>query len=270
MDLQLAGLRALVTGSSSGIGAGIAAVLAREGVVVVVHGRDPARTHAVARTLAEGGATTHAVTGDLATGVGCEAVVAAVERAVGGVDVLVNNAGGKAVPGNPPWLDVGWQDWLGTYEQNVGAAVRLTHALVPGMQSRGFGRIVNVTSASATQPERTIGEYQAAKAALVNLTASLARALAHSGITVNSVMPGTILTPAVEGWLSHVAQQQQWGNDWDEIERRFTTEYIPLCTSRLGRPEDIGRMVALLASPLSGYMTGSNYRVDGGQVRSIG
>ena len=103
----------------------------------------------------------------------------------------------------------------------------------------------------------------------MNLTASLARALAHTGITVNSVMPGTILTPAVERWLSHVAQQQQWGSDWEEIERRFTSEYIPLCTGRLGRPEDVGRMVALLASPLSGYMTGSNYRVDGGQVRSI-
>lgn len=137
------------------------------------------------------------------------------------------------------------------------------------MQARGFGRIVNITSASATQPEATVGEYSAPKAAMVNMTASLARALARTGITVNSVMPGTILTPAVEAWLSHVASQHGWGSDWDEIERRFTSELIPLCTSKLGRPEDIGRMVALLASPLSGYMTGSNYRVDGGQVRAI-
>jgi NAD(P)-dependent dehydrogenase (short-subunit alcohol dehydrogenase family) len=206
---------------------------------------------------------------DLATPEGCRAVIAAVEGTVGYLDILVNNAGGKTAPGNPPWFDVGWDDWIGTYEQNVGAAVRMAHGFVPGMQARGFGRIVNVTSASATQPERNIGEYQAAKAALVNLTASLARALAHSGITVNSVMPGTILTPAVERWLSHVAQQQQWGSDWEETERRFTSEDSPLCTGRLGRPEDVGRMVALLASPLSSYMTGSNYRVDGGQVRSI-
>ena len=66
-----------------------------------------------------------------------------------------------------------------------------------------------------------------------------------------------------------MSQQQGWGTDWSEIERRFTSEFIPLCTRKLGRPEDIGRMVALIASPLSGYMTGSNYRVDGGQVRSI-
>lgn len=270
MDLQLQGLRALVTGSSSGIGTGIASVLGREGVEVVVHGRDERRTRQVATALGEAGVKAHWVVGDLATEDGCEAVVTAVHRVVDGIDVLVNNAGGKTAAGNPSWFDVGWDDWLGTYEQNVGAAVRLARAFVPGMKSRGFGRIVNITSASATQPEPNIGEYQAAKAAMVNLTASLARAVAHSGITVNSVMPGTILTPAVERWLGHVSHQQGWGDDWTEIERRFTSEMIPLCVDKLGRPEDIGRMVALLASPLSGYMTGSNYRVDGGQVRSIG
>jgi 3-oxoacyl-[acyl-carrier protein] reductase len=269
MDLQLSGLRALVTGSSSGIGAGVASVLAREGVQVVVHGRNAKRTAAVAGGLAADGATTHVVTGDLSTPAGCEAVVAAVMHLTGGVDILVNNAGGKTAAGNPAWFDVAWDDWMSTYEQNVGAAVRLARAFAEGMKSRNFGRIVNVTSASATQPESTVGEYSAAKAAMLNLTASMARALAHTGITVNSVMPGTIVTPAVEAWLSHVARQRNWGDDWDEIERRFTTEMIPLCTSKLGRPEDIGRIVALLASPLSGYMTGGNYRVDGGQIRSI-
>jgi len=269
MDLQLRGLKALVTGSSSGIGAGIASVLAAEGAIVIVHGRDVARTRAVAERLAATGAKTHVIVGDLSTPAGCESLSAAVTSEVGGVDILVNNAGGKTAPGNPAWFEVGWGDWLGTFEQNVGAAVRLAHAFVPGMKTRGFGRIVNVTSASAAQPEGNIGEYQAAKAAMVNLTASLARALANTGVTVNSVMPGTILTPAVEGWLAQVAQQRNWGTDWAEIERRFTTEMIPLCTAKLGRPEDIGRMVALIASPLSGYMTGSNYRVDGGQVRTI-
>lgn len=269
MDLQLKGLKALVTGSSSGIGAGIAEVLAAEGVAVVVHGRDEARTRKVAAELGASGATAWPVVGDLATPAGSAAVAAEVLRLTGGVDILVNNAGGKTAAGNPAWFDVPWSDWAGTYEQNVGAAVRLVHALVPHMRARRFGRIVNITSASATQPEATVGEYSAPKAAMVNMTASLARALAHTGITVNSVMPGTILTPAVEAWLSHVASQHDWGTDRQEIERRFTSELIPLCTSQLGRPKDIGRMVALLASPLSGYMTGSNYRVDGGQVRSI-
>ena len=81
--------------------------------------------------------------------------------------------------------------------------------------------------------------------------------------------PGTILTPAVEAWLAAVAQQHGWPDDAAEIERRFTRELISLCVDHIGRPEDIGRVVALLASPLSGYITGANYRVDGGQVRSI-
>lgn len=260
----------LVTGSSSGIGAGIARVMAQEGAIVAVHGRDRVRTQAIATELASLGATTHAVFGDLSTPQGCAAVTAATEEALGGIDILVNNAGGKTTEGNPDWLDIPWTEWIGTYEQNVGAAVRLIQALVPGMLARRFGRIINVGSASAIQPEKGLGEYQSAKAAMTNLSAGLARSLSHTGITVNTVTPGTILTPAVERWLSHVAREQNWGDDPTEVERRFTSEYIPLCVDRLGRPEDIGRVVALLASPLSSYMTGSHYRVDGGQIRSIG
>ena len=101
---------------------------------------------------------------------------------------------------------------------------------------------------------------------MVNMTASLARALARTGITVNSVMPGTILTPAVEAWLSHVASQHGWGSDWDEIERRFTSELIPLCTSKLGRPEDIAYAMCFLASDAARYITGQTIVVDGGST----
>jgi NAD(P)-dependent dehydrogenase (short-subunit alcohol dehydrogenase family) len=104
---------------------------------------------------------------------------------------------------------------------------------------------------------------------MINLTTGLARTLAHTGITVNTVSPGTIRTPAVDGWLGAVARQQGWTGDAQDIEQRFTREIIPLCVDRIGQPEDIGRVVALLASPLSGYITGANFRVDGGQVRSI-
>src|SRR5262249_17265656 len=120
-----------------------------------------------------------------------------------------------------------------------------------------------------TQTEPAIGEYQAAKAALVNLTCSLARTLAHTGLTVNTVSPGFILTPAAESWLASVANQEHWGEDREVIERRFTRERRPLCVSRLGGPSDIGNLVAFLASPHAGYISGANFRVDGGQCRSI-
>lgn len=268
MDLQLAGKRVLVTGSNSGIGAGIARVFANEGASVVVHGRNPDRTRTVAEQLASV-ATCVAVTGDLSTAEGCAKVASEVQERLGGIDILVNNAGGKTTEGNPEWMDIPWSNWASTYEQNVGAAVRMIHHFLPGMKSRKWGRIIQIASASATQPEPVLGEYQAAKAALVSITASLAKAMTNTGITVNTVSPGTILTENIGEWLSVVAEQKGWEPDWENVERRFTSELIPLCVDQLGRPEDIGRVVALIASPLSSYITGANYRVDGGQCRSI-
>jgi NADP-dependent 3-hydroxy acid dehydrogenase YdfG len=133
MDLDLKDKRVLVTGSSSGIGAGIAAVLAAEGAWVLVHGRDAARTEAVASQLRAGGARCSMALGELSTDEGADAVAAVASREMGGIDVLINNAGGKTAAGNPDWFDVPLSDWLATYEQNVGAAVRLVHRLVPGI-----------------------------------------------------------------------------------------------------------------------------------------
>ncbi len=269
MDLQLTGKRVLVTGSSSGIGAGIATTFAQEGAMVVVHGRDRDRTQAVADGIDAVGGSSVVVTGDLSTAEGCAEVGDAVMEALGGIDVLVNNAGGKTAEGNPEWMDIPWTDWASTYEQNVGAAVRMIHRFLPGMKCRKWGRIIQIASASATQPEPGLGEYQAAKAAMVSLTSSLAKAMANTGITVNTVSPGTILTSNIKEWLTGVADQMQWEKNWETIEKRFTSELIPLCVDQLGRPEDIGRVVAMLASPLSSYITGANYRIDGGQCRSI-
>jgi NAD(P)-dependent dehydrogenase (short-subunit alcohol dehydrogenase family) len=270
MDLDLKGKRALVTGSSSGIGAGIARVLAAEGATLVVHGRDSARTHAVAESLhTSSGAPAYAVTGDLSTDDGAQAVAQAVMDAVGGIDILINNAGGAGVDGNPPWLDVPASTWMDTYSQNVGAFVRMCHAFIPGMTERGWGRIVNISSGSGMQPPATIPHYSASKAAINNLTVSLSKALARTGITVNTVSPGAILTPALENWIRDLARQMNWGDDWDVIERRYTTEFFPLPVSRIGRVDDIGNMVALIASDRCGYMTGADVRVDGGSTSAI-
>jgi NAD(P)-dependent dehydrogenase (short-subunit alcohol dehydrogenase family) len=272
MNLILRGKRALVTGSSAGIGAAIARVLAAEGVRVAVHGRNAARCEAVAGEIRTAGGEACVVLGDLADDAGAQAVADATLQALGGVDILVNNAGGNesVQSGNPGWFEVTAQDWVAAYQQNTVAAVRLCQRLAPGMQQRGWGRIIQIASASAIQPIPFIPNYQAAKAAMLNLSASLARALAHSGITVNTISPGTVRTPAVDTWLASVAQQMQWEGDDEAIERRLTRELIPLCVPRIGRPEDIGHAAAFLASPLAGYITGANLRVDGGQIQSVG
>jgi NAD(P)-dependent dehydrogenase (short-subunit alcohol dehydrogenase family) len=279
MDLQLRGKRALITGSNSGIGAGIARTLAAEGVTTVIHGRDTERCAAVVAEITQAGGHALPAIGDVATEAGCAAIGDAVMKSMGGIDILVNNAGGRASshrtdggagPMNPPWLDTPWSDWAWTFEQNVGAAVRLIQRFVPGMKERKWGRVIQIASAAATQTEANLAEYQACKAAMVNMTSSLARTLAHTGITVNTVSPGAILTPAVVKSFTDLARQLGWDpNDWGEIERRFTTELIPIAADHFGEPADIGRMVAFLASPLSSYMTGANYRIDGGQCRSV-
>jgi len=279
MNLELKNKRALVTGSSAGIGAGIAKTLAAEGANVIIHGRNAARANKVADEIRATGGDVAIALGDLATVEGCQSVGDTVMEKLGGLDILVNNAGGMAsahrgdtVSENfhPTWLDTPWDDWLWTFEQNVGAAVRLIKRFAPGMKEQGWGRIINIASAAATQSEPDLADYQPAKAALVNLTSGLAKSLAHTGITVNTVSPGTILTETLRETFGQWAKQLgKDTSDWSEIERFFTTEVIPQPINHFGRPEDIGRMVTLLASPLSGYMTGANYRVDGGQCRSI-
>jgi NAD(P)-dependent dehydrogenase (short-subunit alcohol dehydrogenase family) len=278
MDLQLEGKRALVTGSNSGIGEGIAKTLAGEGTTVIIHGRNAERCEQVVHDIVNAGGRAIPAIGDLATEAGCDAVIAVVEG-IGGADILVNNAGGRASshrtdgqagPMNPAWLETPWSDWLWTFEQNIGAAVRLIQKLVPGMKARGYGRIINIASAAATQVESDLAEYQAIKAAMVNMSASLAKTLAYTGITANSVSPGIIMTPAVHKTFSDIAEKLGWDTrDWVEVERRFTAEIVVNSAGKFGVPADIGNMVALLASPLGSYMTGANYRVDGGQIRSI-
>ncbi|ATE63908.1 SDR family NAD(P)-dependent oxidoreductase [Rhizorhabdus dicambivorans] len=266
MDLGLAGKRALVTGSSSGIGAGIARMLAAEGCVVVVHGRDRDRAEAVARTIGQAGGAADLAIGDLADPAQAEAVA----RAAGTVDILVNNAGGAAGTSAMGWTEVPDEGWFETYNGNVLAAARMIRALLPAMKGRGWGRVINIASAAATQPIAFGPDYGAAKAAMINMSVSLAKALGACGVTANTVSPGMVLTPAVERWLEGMRGPMGWeGLDMAEMERRAAAHLTPIPVGRIGRVEDIGHAVCMLASPASGYMTGANIRVDGGQVQSI-
>ncbi|AEG51161.1 3-oxoacyl-(acyl-carrier-protein) reductase [Sphingobium chlorophenolicum L-1] len=263
MDLGLAGKRGLVTGSSSGIGAGIARLLAAEGCAVVVHGRDADKTRAVAASI--GGGASVAI-GDLSTNAGADAVAAA----AGDVDILVNNAGGAVGTSAMHWTEVDEAGWEGTYQLNAIAAARMIRRLLPAMQAKGWGRVINVASAAATQPIAFGPDYGAAKAAMLNMTVSLAKALGPCGVTANSVSPGMILTPAVEAWLGNLKRNMGWGDiSLEEAETRAARELTPIPVGRIGRVEEIAHAVCMIASPHAGYMTGANIRVDGGQVQGV-
>lgn len=267
MDLQLAGRRALVTGSSSGIGTGIARMLAQEGCAVVVHGRNRERTEAAASAINAAGIAL----GDLGTDEGAAAVHEQARAALGGgIEILVNNAGGSATDSTTRGpLDVEISEWVTNYHGNTLAAVRLIKLAVPDMAAAKWGRVIQISSAVALQPNYLGPDYSGAKAALNNFTVTLAGSLHSSGITVNTVSPGVIMTDG----LIRFAREQYGQPEMtvEEITAQMVSDKIfelpP--SGRLGVDEDIGLAVCMLASPRAGFVTGSNYRVDGGQVRAV-
>ena len=267
MDLQLTGRRALVTGSSSGIGEGIARMLAHEGCAVVVHGRNRERAERVAADIGAAGVAV----GDLSSDEGAAAIHAAAVAALGGtVEILINNAGGSAT-GNTSKAPVAIaaNDWIANYHANMLPAVRLCGLAVPDMAAARWGRVVNVSSAVAVQPNNLGADYSGAKAALNNFTVSLAGSLKGVGVTVNTLSPGVIM---VDGLIRFGRQRY---NDpemsIEDITQRLAAERVfdlpP--AGRLGTTEDLAVVACMLASPRSGFITGANYRVDGGQIRSV-
>jgi 3-oxoacyl-[acyl-carrier protein] reductase len=264
VDLQLAGRTAIVSGSSAGIGTAIATRLASEGATVLVHGRRADAVGAVVEQITNAGGSAEPVVGDLSTEHGAAAVIEAAVAAK--VDILVNNAGWYA---NTTWDETSAEDWLRGYEQNVLTAVRLIRALTAGMRERGWGRVVQMASGEASSPFATMPEYAAAKAALVNVTVSLAKHLASTGITVNTVSPGIVLTPGVERFYREVAAARGWGDHWPDIEAAVLREVLGNPAGRLGRPADVADLVAFVVSPLAGYINGANLRVDGGSTPTV-
>lgn len=266
MDLEIAGRRALVTGSSSGIGEGIARMMAQEGCAVVVHGRNRERAEKVAREIGAAGIAM----GDLSTDEGAVSVHEQARAALGGsVEILVNNAGGTSsdTSSRPP-LKITVAEWMDTYQGNTLAAVRMTLHCVPEMVAAKWGRVIQISSAVAQQPNNLGPDYSGAKAALNNFTVSLAGSLQGAGVTVNTVTPGIIMMDGLIRWA-----RGQYGDDTmtvEDITARMAADGIMEIppAGRLGSPEDIAVIVCTLASPRSGFVTGSNYRVDGGQVRA--
>jgi NAD(P)-dependent dehydrogenase (short-subunit alcohol dehydrogenase family) len=265
MDLQLKGRRVLVTGSSAGLGAEMVRLLAAEGADVIVHGRDEDRTRAVADEVRAAGGTAETVVGDLTES---DAVgrIAAQVLSNGGVDILVNNAGSYR---HLSWWDAAPEEWMSTYATNVVSGVRMIQALVPLMRQRGWGRVITIGGGLGIQPMNSHPQYNSTLAARHNLSVSLARELAGSGVTSNVVSPGAILVPAVKDFLVGLAPSRGWGEDWDEIEQRSVAELVPNDIHRFGRPSEIAGAVAYLCSPYADYISGAIVSVDGGTVKSV-
>jgi len=267
MDLKIAGKRALVTGSSAGIGAAIALRLAQEGVRVVVHGRSEQRAQSMADEIRGQGGQARAVLGDLATDAGAARVIAESQAAFGGIDILVNNAGGYDAR---DWFETTPDTWRTFYEHDVISSVRMIQAFAPAMREAGWGRIINIATGLAAAPQALMADYAAAKAALVNATVSLAKALAGSGVSACTVSPGLIHTEGVEKVLREAARRFKWSDDWESIQARWFSDVLGSASvKRLGTVHEVADLVAFLASPLAEYINGANLRIDGGLVPSV-
>lgn len=260
MDLKISGKRALVTGSSSGIGAATAELLAAEGVKVVVHGRDADRAQAIADKIRAAGGEAVVALGDLITDEAADSVARTAIDAWGGIDILVNNAGG---PSNAAlnWDNIESEDWARTFNLNTISTARMIKRCVPGMKAAGWGRIIQISSMAGMRGGPTIPDYNSVKTSLNMLTVSLSKALADTGITVNTVSPGLIVTPVLENYFKSLPENA--GKPWDEIEPTLSKLYNGL-VKRLGRPEDIAAAIAFLVSDRADHITGTNLRVDGG------
>ncbi len=261
MDLELSGKRALISGSYRGTGAGLARVLAAEGASVWVHGFELDAAETIARSIREEGHEAHAVAGDIRTDEGARDVA----DSVGEIDILVNNYG---VAEGGSW-ESSTDDWIDIYQKNVLSAVRLVHALTPGMRERGWGRVLFVSTVGYVRPNSRMPHYYASKTALVNMTVSLAKELANTGITVNCVSPGIIATAEIREMFTRRAAKKGESTEWASVEKGVASGAMPNPAGIIGEPEDIGNLVAFLVSDRARYINAANIRIDGGTADSI-
>ncbi|PPK88081.1 NAD(P)-dependent dehydrogenase (short-subunit alcohol dehydrogenase family) [Neolewinella xylanilytica] len=263
MDLQLNGKVALVTGSTAGIGAAIAHLLAAEGAEVIVNGRKPADVKAAAAALREktGNSRVRGIAADFSKPTDIDNLLAELPE----VDILINNVG---IFGEVAFAEITDEQWFTTFDVNVMSGVRLARHYLPRMLKKNAGRIIFISSESGENIPTEMIHYGVSKTAQLALSRGLARLTKGTKVTVNSVLPGPTLSRANEASLEKQAREN--GKSLDRVKADFIDEKRPTSLiHRWAEPEEVANMVAYVASPLSSATNGAALRVDGGVVNFI-
>jgi NAD(P)-dependent dehydrogenase (short-subunit alcohol dehydrogenase family) len=260
MNLELIGKRALISGSTKGIGFAIASQLAAEGAQVIVNGRSEGAVHSalqqIRRAVPE--AKVEGFAGDLATTEATDGLL----KLFPTVDILVNNLG---IYEPKPFDKISDEDWRHVFEVNVLSGVRLSRAYLPGMQQRNWGRIIFISSESAISTPKEMIHYGMTKTAQLAVSRGLAQHCAGTGITVNSILPGPTRSPGVEEFVT----QMGGGQSFEAFEQEFFRSVRPSSLlKRFETPDEIARLVTFVCSPVASAINGAALRVDGGVVSS--
>jgi NAD(P)-dependent dehydrogenase (short-subunit alcohol dehydrogenase family) len=263
MDFGLKGKKAVVSGSTAGIGLAIATALAAEGAKVVVNGRTEARVNAALEKLRQHHKTAdlEGVAADLGTASGVDSFVKQIPRA----DILINNLG---IFEPKPFAEIPDADWLRFFEVNVLSGVRLSRHYLPGMLKNNWGRIIFISSESGFQIPAEMVHYGMTKTAQVAVARGLAESVAGTGVTVNSVLPGPTASEGAVGFLDSLAKKS--GLSPAEMEKEFFKSARPSSLlKRFETPEEIAAVVTFVASAQSVAISGASVRAEGGVIRSI-
>lgn len=263
MDLQLEGKKALITGSTAGIGFAIARTLAREGASIVITGRTQDRVDKAARRIQKeiGNAKVSGIAADLATTHGTAKCI----KALPAVDVLINNLG---VYEPKPFEKITDDDWHSIIETNFMSGVRLCRHYLPGMRAANWGRVIFISSESAVNIPVEMIHYGVTKTMQVALARGLAETTSGTGVTVNSILAGPTRSEGIEQFVADVARTK--GIAPAEIEKEFFRTVRPSSLlQRFATIEEVAALVAFVASPLSSATNGAALRAEGGVLRSI-